>query len=163
NLLYFLPILIVELFDYSEGGVSETADVNLQLVGKLAATYALGTLAFLLGSKLSSSLGERLRIRKRIARSMKLFDVNAPFWIICILLVGLLLLTKWLLIPSGVYVEYAFSTGNMESSLWTFSMFCSEAVLFLSIVLLFSNTRANIWWFALLSLVNGINLLHGTR
>jgi hypothetical protein len=162
NLVYFLPVLVVALFDYSEGGVSDAADLNLRLAGKLAAVYVLGTLAFLLGSKLSTPASVTVR-RRIIPRSLKLFNLNEPFWVVCGVLVVLLMLTKWLLVPTGVYSEYAFDTGSMTSSLWTFSMFCSESVLFLSIVILFSNFRRNIWWFLLLTAANGINLLHGTR
>lgn len=42
-------------------------------------------------------------------------------------------------------------------------MFCSELLLFLSIVVLLSNTGRNLMGFVVLSSINGINLLHGTR
>jgi oligosaccharide repeat unit polymerase len=42
-------------------------------------------------------------------------------------------------------------------------MFCAECVLLMSILVLFSSARYNKSLFLLLSILNGINLLHGTR
>jgi hypothetical protein len=72
-------------------------------------------------------------------------------------------MSKYFLIPLGVYSDYAFDTENMTSSIWSFSMFCSESLLLFSIIVLFSSARRNVTWFLMLSAVNGINLLHGTR
>jgi hypothetical protein len=76
---------------------------------------------------------------------------------------AVLILTKWILVPTGVYSEYAFDTESMTGGLWSFSMFCSESILLLSVVVLFSTVQRNIGWFLLLTTINGVNLLHGTR
>jgi hypothetical protein len=51
----------------------------------------------------------------------------------------------------------------MIGGAWSFSMFCSETLLFLSIIVLFSTVRRNVTWFLVLTGINGVNLLHGTR
>lgn len=51
----------------------------------------------------------------------------------------------------------------MTNSVWSFSMFCSECILLLSILALFSRARHNVRWFLAFSLLNAVNLLHGTR
>jgi hypothetical protein len=71
--------------------------------------------------------------------------------------------SKYLLIPLGVYKEYAFDTEQMVGGVWSFSMFASETLLFASIAVLFSQYKYNVRLFLLLTVVNGINLLHGTR
>jgi hypothetical protein len=80
-----------------------------------------------------------------------------------VLAAAVLLLSKALLIPLGVYSEYAFETDSMAGGIWSFSIFCSEALLFLSIVVLFSTAKRRVSWFLILTAINGINLLHGTR
>jgi hypothetical protein len=73
------------------------------------------------------------------------------------------LASKVLLIPSGVYSKYAFDTNMMDSPVWTSSMFLSEILVFASLIALFSGLRHNVKVFSALSLLSGINLLHGTR
>jgi hypothetical protein len=51
----------------------------------------------------------------------------------------------------------------MTQASWTFSTVCSESLLFISILVLFSKYRRNVLLFSLLTIINGINLLHGTR
>jgi hypothetical protein len=68
-----------------------------------------------------------------------------------------------LLVPAGVYSRYAFDNSMMETPVWTSSMFLSETLAFASLIALFSKLRHNVLVFAFLSMVNGINLLHGTR
>ncbi len=81
----------------------------------------------------------------------------------CYLTVAVLLLSKVLLIPQGVYGDYAFDTEKMTGGLWSFSIFWSETLLLLSIAALFSRDRRNVQWFLVLSAINATNLLHGTR
>src|SRR5438105_3564394 len=50
NILYFLPVCAVLLFDYSEGGTGKAADLDSAVLWRIAAVYLLGLLAFLLGS-----------------------------------------------------------------------------------------------------------------
>lgn len=161
NLLYFLPLLGVLLFNYSEGGTTTAADLDPDTAGKIAWIYLLGCCAFLCGSRLD--LSRAPTSRNSPSRGLRLFHLSWSFRIICSVIVAALLVSKVLLISTGVYSEYAFDTESMTGGAWSFSMFCAESVLFLSIAVLFSRTRRNLLWFAVLTLINGVNLLHGTR
>jgi hypothetical protein len=161
NVVYFLPLLGVLLFNYSEGGTVTAADLDPETAVKIAWIFVLGCCAFLCGSRLDVS-----RLWTAVdtpRRGLRLFTVAWPFWMACSLLVAALMISKVLLIPAGVYSEYAFDTENMTGGAWSFSMFCAESVLFLSIAALFSRSRKNVLWFWGLTAVNGVNLLHGTR
>jgi hypothetical protein len=82
------------------------------------------------------------------------------------LLAGLVvafIVSKILLIPVGVYTTYAFASSAMDTPIWNASMFFSESLGFVALMALFSNLRHNVLVFASLSLLNGLNLLHGTR
>ncbi len=162
NCLYFIPVLIVFFFNYSEGGTITLADLDTNTVKKTALTYLAGVLAFLLGSVTGSKVA-RFRLAGAQARILRLFEIRLSFWIACGAIIAGLLISKVLLIPEGVYSEYAFDTQNMTSGMWNFSMFCSESLLLLSIVILFSTHRHNVRWFLALSAINAVNLLHGTR
>ncbi len=162
NLVYFVPLLGVALFNYSEGGTSAAAALDLDVMKKITYIYLLGTLAFVCGSRLApfaSSLNARL-ITRKVLRS---FHLTKRFRVLCFATIGLFVLSKVLLRGIGVYSEYAFDTESMIGGVWSFSMFCSESLLLLSIVVLFSTVRHNVLWFAILTAINGINLLHGTR
>ncbi len=78
-------------------------------------------------------------------------------------LVGVFALSKVALAPLGVYQRYAFDTGEMSGGVWSFSMFCSEAMILAAVLLLFSSSKWNVRGFLLLSAINGVNLLHGSR
>ena len=162
NLVYYVPLLGVALFSYSEGGTSAAAALDFDVMKKITYIYLLGTLAFLCGSRLSPFIGlanTRL-ISHKVLRS---FRLTKRFMLLCGVMVGLFVVSKLLLRGIGVYSEYAFDTGRMTGGVWSFSMFCSESLLLLSIVVLFSTTRRNVLWFMILTAINGINLLHGTR
>jgi hypothetical protein len=161
NLVYFLPLLGVLLFNYSEGGTTTAADLDPDTAGKIAWIYLLGCSAFLCGSRLD--LSGSWTTANTPGRSLRLFGLSWSFWIICSVVVTALMVSKVLLIPAGVYSEYAFDTESMTGGAWSFSMFCSESVLFLSIAVLFSRARRNLLWFLVLTVINGVNLLHGTR
>jgi len=162
NILYFLPVLAVFFFNYSEGGTVTLADLDATAVKRTALTYLAGLLAFLLGS----ACGDRtssLHLSRAGVRILRRFELRASFWIATLAVVAGLLVSKVLLIPEGVYSEYAFDTQNMTSGIWNFSMFCSESLLLLSLVALLSTHRHNGRLFVALSAVNAVNLLHGTR
>ena len=162
SLLYFLPVCGVLLFNYSEGGTGKAADLDSAVLWRIAAVYSFGLIAFLVGSRVMRgnvfSKGRRTDLG-----SLQLFIPTKRFGILCAVASAILLLSKVLLIPLGVYSEYAFLTESMTGGVWSFSMFCSEALLFLSIVVLFSTAKRNVSWFLILTAINGINLLHGTR
>ena len=161
NVVYLLPLLGVLLFNYSEGGTITAADLDPETAAKIAWIFVLGCCAFLCGSRLD--LSRMWAAVDTPGRGLRLFSVAWPFWMACSLLVAALLVSKVLLIPAGVYSEYAFDTENMTGGAWSFSMFCAESVLFLSIAALFSRSRRNVLWFWVLTALNGVNLLHGTR
>jgi hypothetical protein len=161
NVAYFLPLLGVLLFNYSEGGTTTAADLDHATAYRIAGIYLAGTCAFLLGSRLDLSRVWATSFRDH--RVLRLFRIDFAFRTICSAVVVALLLSKILLIRQGVYSEYAFDTDSMTGGVWSFSMFCAESILFLSIAVLFSRARRNILWFFALTAVNGINLLHGTR
>jgi len=153
----------VLLFNYSEGGTGKAADLDSAVLWRIAAVYSLGLVAFLVGSRVMRKGNVFSKGRRTDLGSLRLFIPTNRFGILCALAAAILLLSKALLIPLGVYSEYAFLTDSMTGGIWSFSMFCSEALLFLSIVVLFSTAKRNVSWFIILTAINGINLLHGTR
>ncbi len=162
NIVYFLPLLGLLLFNYSEGGTLDAADLDTRTALQIAFMYLLGCGAFLLGSRL-----DLLRMwaddASRQSDGLQMFGVSRSFQILCLVMIVALLLSKVLLVPTGVYSEYAFDTENMTGGTWSFSMFCAESVLFFSIALLFSRSRHNVAWFLALTAINASNLFHGTR
>jgi hypothetical protein len=163
NLLYFLPVCALLLFNYSEGGTSKAADLDSAVLWRIAAVYSFGLLAFLLGSRVMQKRNVFSGAGGTELGSLRLFIPTRRFGIICFVAAAVLVFSKVLLIPLGVYSEYAFETDSMTGGIWSFSTFCSEALLFISIVVLFSTTKRNVIWFFVLTAINGINLLHGTR
>jgi hypothetical protein len=162
NLFYFAPLLGVMLFSYSEGGAAKAADLDWDVIRKITYIYLLGSFAFVCGSRFGPFLG-LVTTRPIAQRALRLIGLNRPFRLLCLATIGMFLLSKVLLRPLGVYSEYAFVTDSMTGGVWSFSMFCSESLLLLSIVVLFSSARRNVSWFLILTGINGINLLHGTR
>jgi len=162
NALYFLPVLVVFFFNYSEGGTITLADLDTSAVERTTLVYLAGLLAFLLGSR-TGSRPTRFRLRGVEVRVLRRFEIGSAYWMACGGVIAGLLVSKVLLIPEGVYSAYAFDTQNMTSGAWNFSMFCSESLLLLSIVILFSTHRHHVRWFLSLSAINAVNLLHGTR
>jgi hypothetical protein len=161
NLLYFWPLAGIGLFDYFEGDTSR--EVGLDVIAKISCIYLAGVSAFLCGSRLGASFFEAHNNRNTQPGSFRLFGITESFRWLCVMTIVVFLFSKILLRPLGVYAEYAFDTGRMTGGVWSFSMFCSESLLLLSVVVLFSSARRNVLWFALLTIVNGVNLLHGTR
>lgn len=121
--------------------------------------YLAGVLAFLLGSRMK--LFHRRFADQQV--ELRLFEPNDAFRFMCYLAVAVFLVSKVLLIPQGVYGEYAFDTEKMTGGIWSFSIFCSETITFLSVAVLFSRSSKNVKWFLILSAINAIDLLHGTR
>ncbi len=162
NCLYCVPVIGAFLFGYSEGGAGAAADLEVGTLAKMCLTYVVGVAAFLLGSRMGSKRPSEATGRLHF-RLLHLFDLSPSFWLVCAVIVVALLISKVLLVPMGVYSQYAFDTGSMTGGLWSFSMFCSEVLALLSIAALFSTARHNVLWFAVLSGIDAINLLHGTR
>jgi hypothetical protein len=159
NLLYFVPLFSVFVWGYSGGGAADSVAMDAATMGKVSVIYAAGIIAFLLG-----------------ALAVKLIRRTSPhFWCPIVLniklsdklliagLIGVFLVSKVALIPDGVYHSYAFSTGEMSGGMWSFSTVCSEALVLAAMMALLSSYKHNVIAFVLLSLLNAINLLHGTR
>lgn len=164
NAGYYFPLLVILMAGYSGPGGKESLEfgLNYSLLAEITFVYVSGVVAFFLGSKLGPIV-TTLTARPPIHERLRPFELNAGFRAFCWFSVAVFVATKVLLIPRGVYANYAFETGKMTGGLWSFSMFWSELLLFLSIVVLFSNSRHNLKGFLLLNLIDGINLLHGTR
>jgi hypothetical protein len=162
NLLYFLPLFAVLFFNYSEGGTSEAADLDAKALVRITLIFCSGTLAFLVGSTLVWR-GTTSHNRGKGLAALRLFVAGRTFVTLCVMAIAIFAVSKVLVAPLGVYSEYAFDTESMIGGAWSFSMFCSESLLFLSIIVLFSNLRRNVTWFLVLTAINGLNLLHGTR
>jgi hypothetical protein len=164
NLLYFLPLFAVFLWGYSEGGAADIADMGSSTMVRISCLYLTGACAFWVGSKIRRFL--RWSIRGRVPLlpwRPKWLQISLAEKAIVVVMVGIFIATKVALIPTGVYKEYAFDADLMGGALWTFSMFCSETLILLAIIVLFAKSRHNIVQFTLISAVNSINLLHGTR
>jgi len=159
NLLYFMPLAALLIVEYSVGGTAAAAALDPETATRIAWVYVAGLLAFLCGSKLKLFHSEPPRQESRLS----LFELNGTFRLLCYATIGIFFLSKVLLVPLGVYSQYAFETESMVGGIWSFSMFCSETLLLLSIVVLFSRERRNVKWFLFLSAINAVNLLHGTR
>jgi hypothetical protein len=162
NCLYLGPVLGAFFFRYTEGGTEVAADLEPDTLAKMALMYVAGVLAFWLGSRMGGN-GPAAEKRRLPFRVLRLFNLSTPFWVVCFVVVVALLISKVLLIPLGVYSEYAFDTDSMTGGVWSFSMACSDFLVVLSIAALFSRARHNIIWFMVLTAINAINLLHGTR
>lgn len=163
NAIYYVPLLLAFVWGYGEGGVDTFTGFSQQKMIEITYIYMTGLLAFILGANLTSAL-QVIAPKTSITYEYKpwlkieLSDKLAVFFI-----VACFLASKIAIIPLGVYRVYAFDSGQMSGGLWSFSTFCSEALLFIAILVLFSNHKRRFLVFSFLSLVNCINLLHGTR
>lgn len=161
--IYLLPLLLVSASGYGEGLVSQTGADAGRVINQVIAVYAIGTGAFLMGSwsvpRLAWLLGAT-RNKRFLMAKVKSYRSDSFFLLSIVLL---FLLSKIVLIPTGVYSAYAFDSDMMGMPSWTASMFLSETLAFASLMALFSERRRHILIFAAITLINAANLLHGTR
>jgi hypothetical protein len=161
--LYFFPLWLVGTSGFGAGMLGQTgADANT-LMGRIAALYAVGTISFLLGSGSTSIVAWMLGGSRAGTDRLALVRIHQVDRILLVFLICAFSASKVLLVPLGVYSKYAFDTNMMDSPIWTASMFFSEMLVFASLLALFSGLRHNVLVFCGLSLLSGINLLHGTR
>jgi hypothetical protein len=160
NLLYFLPLVVVSQLSESQGLSSRSFDMPVILAAGYV--YAEGLIAFSTGAIVVLFV-QISRSRGLPARSNRYAKFGTSEKIAIFVLVLVYLGSKIALIPLGVYQEYAFDTGSMTGGAWSFSTVCSEGMLLASILVLSSKSRHNVLGFFLISLLNGINLLHGSR
>lgn len=167
NLIYFAPLFLVFLVGYSGGGAAAAVGMDTRTMRAVATLYGVGVLAFILGAIPFALLARRKRQEQKVGTgsglrgtllALRLADKAAILTFAVVFLVS-----KIELIPLGVYHAYAFGTGEMTGGVWSFSMFCSETLVLLGVLVLYSNSRHNVLMFTLLALLNAVNLLHGTR
>lgn len=163
NLIYYLPLLVIYIWGYSEGNVAKEIALDPQSLSAITILYVEGLIAFSLGSFLASTFQTRFLYAQRDWSTSAQPQFGIADKLTVLLIAAMFICAKAALIPLGVYNVYAFDTGEMTSAVWSFSMFCAECVLLMSILVLFSDTRHNKFLFLILSVLNGINLLHGTR
>jgi hypothetical protein len=163
NLIYFLPMLLVYFLGYSEGGAEDVIGMGTTTMLRISGLYLTGFVSFLVGTRVSRFIGYGLGVKFNPTWNPSWLQLTPSEGIFSVLLIAAFLLSKISLIPLGVYSEYAFDADSMGGPFWTFSMFCSEIMLFLAMIMLFSKSKYNKHWFFVLSALNGINLLHGTR
>ena len=164
NAIYYVPLLLAFTLGYSEGGVAAVLDFTPTTIFKITEIYLIGTLAFVCGAKLRSLLQllvgkKRPLTGKRPLRIPITLADKIAIVVLCIIFFA----SKIAIIPLGVYQAYAFDTDQMTGGVWSFSMACSEVLLFISILVLFSRYKRRIIAFFALQLISSINLLHGTR
>lgn len=162
NAAYLLPLVAVFVWGYSEGGAGETARVDISTMGLICGVYVLGSVAFTCGAGSFTAL-QHMRLGTQRPWAAPLYTLTLADRLALVGLVGLFVLTKVALVPLGVYQRYAFDTGEMSGGVWSFSMFCSEAMILAAVLVLFSSSKWNVRGFLLLSAINGVNLLHGSR
>jgi hypothetical protein len=163
NLIYYVPLLVIYIWGYSEGTVANQIALDPHSLSAITILYVEGLIAFSIGSFLASTFQSRFLNAQRNWSSSAQPHFGTAEKLTVLLVASMFICAKAALVPLGVYDIYAFDTGEMTNGIWSFSMFCAECVLLMSILVLFSGTRYNKSLFLVLSLLNGINLLHGTR
>ncbi len=163
NLVYLLPLLLAFFYGYGEGGVASVLNIDPSTVLRVCYVYLAGTVAFLLGASVLPFLSWSKHGRLPQPIRFRLVEIGLPEWSSICGLVIVFLASKVALVPLGVYHSYAFDTNSMTGGIWSFSTFCSEAMILAALVVLLSKSRYRVPAFLLLSGLNAINLLHGTR
>ena len=163
NLLYFAPLLLVYLLGYSEGGADAVLGMSTSAMLRITGLYVAGFTFFALGAQVKRFLYFSIRGKFSARWNPSWLQLTTSEVIVISTIALAFVLSKIAIIPLGVYHEYAFDADLMGGPLWSFSMFCSEMLLLSAIIVLFSKSRHNTRWFFLLSAINAVNLLHGTR
>ncbi len=162
NLIYFLPLFLVFLWGYGRGGAADMVAMDAPTMLIVTFIYLVGVAAFALGSLPLSLMRAGRRPGFGSANAL-LPQIRLSDKLAIVLVAIVFVISKIALIPLGVYQTYAFSTGEMTGGVWTFSTFCSETMVLLGILALFSGSRHNVLMFTAIAALNGINLLHGSR
>jgi len=163
NAVYFLPILFIYLSGYVDVGAADAIGLlDSRLVFEMTTIYAEGIIAYTVGSFVTEWLLKRFRVTSSSVAYPTL-HLGSAERISVTLIAGLFICVKAAMIPLGVYHVYAADSGEMTGGIWSFSMVCSECLLLASILVLNSDSKWNVSGFVLLSVLNGVNLLHGTR
>jgi hypothetical protein len=163
NALYLVPLLLVFFLGYEQSGVEDILGISSATMRGICLTYLAGMAAFVVGAYLPAFFSWSIKGRSRPARQTCWLQIGVAEKIAILILCTIFVASKVSLVPLGVYQAYAFDTGSMIGGRWTFSMFCSEAMVLAGIVVLFTTERHRLRNFCIVSALNGINLLHGTR
>jgi hypothetical protein len=161
NALYLAPLLMVYVWGFSEGGSEGVVGVKGVIIGRVIAVYGTGILAFYAGSYAHRFLTWSGTGSSKNRWQPKQSEIGVTEVSAIILTVAVFSVSKIMLIPLGVYHNY--TLDMMAGGPWSFSAFCSETLILMQILVLFSGLRHRVLFFLTLSALNGINLLHGTR
>jgi hypothetical protein len=162
NLIYLLPLVVIYLYGYVDTGAVGQIGLDSQSIRGIWFVYAEGLIAFSLGSIFVRLVLSNLHIFDASGDD-RVPDIGITEKLGILLIAAVFITAKAALIPLGVYQKYAFTDMEFQNSIWSFSMVCSEFVLLAATLLLFSGARRNLLGFTVLSLLNCVNLLHGTR
>lgn len=163
NALYLVPLLLVFFLGYEQGGVEDIMGISSATMRGICLTYLAGMAAFVGGAYSPAFFSWSIKGSSRPAPQPCWPQIGIAEKIAIAILCCIFVASKISLVPLGVYQTYAFDTDSMTGGLWTYSMFCSEAMVLAGIVVLFTRGRNNLRNFFIISVLNGINLLHGTR
>ncbi|MEI6207089.1 MAG: O-antigen polymerase [Desulfuromonadales bacterium] len=163
NMVYLLPIILAIAIDFREGDVHLVLNFDIEILKKIVSIYLIAILSFIFGTVLWSWARKSCNKNESEPFISMVYPLTNYYYIPLIIVSLIFLMTKIALIPKGAYNAYAFDTDAMTGGIWTFSMFCSEILVFMSIPVILSS-RKNKWLiFALVALISSVNLLHGTR
>jgi len=163
NALYFVPLLLIFFLGYYQSGVEDILAISGATMRGICLTYLLGIAAFVVGAYSPDFFSWSFKGRSRPALQPCWLQTGAAEKIAILILCIVFVASKVSLVPLGVYQAYAFDTDSMVGGRWTFSMFCSEAMVLAGIVVLFTKGKNRLLNFSIIGALNGINLLHGTR
>jgi len=163
NALYLVPLLLAYFFAYTEGGVGDFLAIDSETILKICLIYFCGMAAFFAGSSSYNFVTWSVKsVSPAIPRPSwhrLIFSDKLLIIVVCVVFLA----SKVALVPLGVYSTYAFDTDSMTGGLWSFSTFCSETMILSAIIVLFSDAKHRLRLFIVITAINGINLLHGTR
>jgi hypothetical protein len=163
NFIYFIPLIVIYIWGYSEGNAVQAIALDQESLRLISIIYAEGLIAFTAGSVAAGLFRKRRSMGLGTGNGHPVPQLGIAENTMVLLVAALFIVAKGALIPMGVYHAYAADTGEMTGGIWSFAMVCSEFMVLVSILVLFSDAKRNVAWFVLLSLLNGVNLLHGTR
>ena len=162
NFIYLVPLVGIYFYGYVDTGAIGQIGLDSQSLRAIWLVYAEGLAAFSLGSIFVSLVLSHLHTFN-VGAEQRIPDIGITEKLGILLIAAAFIAAKAALVPLGVYHQYAFTDIEFKNSIWSFSMVCSEFVLLTATLLLFSDARRNLLGFAILSLLNCVNLLHGTR
>jgi hypothetical protein len=163
NALYLVPLLLAFFLGYDQGGIGDVLGISGATILEICLAYLSGMVAFVVGAYSPDFFSWTMRAHSRPTPPICWLRIGAAEKIAILILCLVFVVSKISLVPLGVYHDYAFDTGSMVGGRWSYSMVCSEAMILAGIAALFTKGRHSLRNFVMISALNGINLLHGTR